>query len=125
MENSTTRKPGRPKLGNVLFARRVKPSLIPSLERLLYGNPYQDLEGKIDVPAIPIADEAMKQQNEKMGGDIIKLLDNVESLTKQVEDYKAGREAYLRATDNDKIAYWRDRALRCEGSGIKKEYDQT
>lgn len=53
------------------------------------------------------------------------LLDDVERLTLEVADLKKRREAYLQATEDQKMKYWINRALGAESSGKKGEFDQT
>lgn len=95
---------GRPKLGNVLFARRVSPSKIPALLRVL-------------------AEDAVPKQEQ-----VVVLLEDVDRLTNEVADLSSRLERCARATDDQKAIYWKNRALLAElaeGSQKKSDYDQT
>jgi ABC-type transporter Mla subunit MlaD len=93
---------GRPKLGNVLFARRVPPSKIPALLKAL----KEDVAPKTD--------------------QVVALLEDVDRLTKEVAELKDRLERCARATDDQKAIYWKDRALKAEAThASRSEFDQT
>lgn len=98
----------RQKLGNVLFARRVNPALIPALEAVLAGKAPTAPAQTVNPPA----------------DQVRALLEDVERLTEERDLLLKKREAWLRATEDERTAYWRDRALRCEATKAGQEFDQ-
>ncbi len=58
-------------------------------------------------------------------GNVKALLEDVDRLTKEVELFEKKREAWLRATESQQVAYWRDRAIRAEGVPNRDGVDQT
>lgn len=114
---SEKRKPGRPPLGNVLFARRVPPSKVPELLQVLARD--REVAGFVE-----------KEVDDKKGSDQLKkvaaLLDDIEGLTKEVDYWKARFQKAVDAYEGDQVAYWRAmakgfekrlRELEGDGSG--------
>jgi hypothetical protein len=52
------------------------------------------------------------------------LLEDVDKVTKERDELLVKRENWLRATDDQKTSYWRDRALKAEAYALKKAEEQ-
>jgi len=91
MNSSLMKRRGRPKLGNVLFARRVSPSKVPLLEAVLR-------EGRVgDGTSDPSKVKA--------------LLDDVERLEKENDLLSKRVEEMLSVSESDQVSFWRSRYL--------------
>lgn len=89
-------------------------SLCPSCHRLIHA-------GKESL-IVPFMNQT---KQEKPDVNVMKLLEDVDRLTKENSLFEKRREAWLRATESQQVAYWRDRALKAEGLVKKGEFDQT
>lgn len=133
------KKRGRPATGKkkVIYYRRVEPEIAEMLDRKLKDTCENDFKAmqefieKQDVITRVGGQNAVMVKETASAGipqqaqQVKLLLDDVDRLSLEVADLKARREAYLRATDDDKTKFWRDRALRCEQMNKKGEFDQT
>lgn len=124
-----TKRPGRPKLGNKLFARRLSPAQIAAAEKAI-------LEAK--APALPIGSdlkpatalESLKEgitQTEAALADIGQmkaLLDDIDNITRQRDDWKATYEAAMEKVESEQAAYWQAKYLEV-AARVKQLEDQA
>lgn len=115
METKISRKRGRPKLGNVLFARRVHPDRIPALIEALKagGTSGQGGGGQkavmvketasvmfVDKPTGKIFSYSELEGQVKAAGDTIAVLDG------RIKDLDAKLQRTARMTDDEKCRAW-------------------
>lgn len=90
------------------------------MTRMVHGNPYDDK----GVSAIPVTDEALRKQNDELAKNQLVLLDDIQRLTDQVASLEMELEECRLLTYDEKMAYWKARALKAEAYGKSKDESQ-
>lgn len=122
---------GRKKLGNVMFARRVKPELIPAILKVIggYGSVSTKAEDQMAVKAKESTFTGQFAKQVELDGQkklVNDLLNDNERLSREVAEFREKELNWIKMDANEQLNYVVAMLTKCqEGDKSTNPYDQT